>query len=277
MFDIRKVDIDRLNSMTKYPSILTYHELGNGGVLNDAVLTPFPANNTLYGTEKVDGTNTRLVFTPDNHVIVGSREDFLWESKDLIGNPTLGIMDYFRSIVPRLINEAFSLRAIYTTNNTFNVNDAFPMMTIYGELYGKNIGAAAKHYTSGGMVGFRVFDVVLQDNHEEILSWDRKKISSWRQHGGQNFLDRDAVSLIAHNAVFDTVPHQFEINSNDLPTSLAETYEFLKQYERTKAMLDREPGRQGVGRSEGIVLRTKDRKTIAKLRFEDYERKRRQG
>lgn len=271
MFDIRKTDIDRLNSMTKYPSILTYHELGERGVLNDVVLTPFPANTTLYGTEKVDGTNARLVFTPDNHVIVGSREDFLWESKDLIGNPAMGIVDYFRTVVPRLINEAFSLRAI----NTFNANDAFPMMTVYGELYGKSIGSAAKNYTSTGMVGFRVFDVVLQYNHEEILSWDRQKISLWRENGGQNFIDLDKASLIAHNAVFDTVPHQFEMNSNDLPTSLAETYEFLKQYERTQAMLDREPGRQGVGRSEGIVIKTKDRKTIAKLRFEDYERKRR--
>lgn len=271
MFNIRNTDLDRLNSMTKYPSILTYHELGERGVLNDAVLTPFPANTTLYGTEKVDGTNARIVFTPDNYAIVGSREDFLWESRDLIGNPSMGIVEYFRPVVARLLADTFRLQL------EFNADDAFPMLTIYGELYGKNIGAAAKNYTATGSIGFRVFDIVVQNNYEEVLSWDRQKISLWRENGGQNFLDRDKVALIAHNAGFDTVPHHFEMNSNDLPTSLADTYEFLKRFERTTATIDRDPGRQGVGRAEGIVIRTKDRKTIAKLRFEDYERKRKPG
>lgn len=258
MFDTRKIDINRLNSMTKYPSILTYHELGERGVLNDVVLTPFPTNSVLYGTEKVDGTNARLIFTPDKHVIVGSREDLLWESRDLIGNPAMGIMEYFRPIVPRLMTQPF------------NPNDS--LMVIYGELYGKNIGAAAKHYTNSGKIGFRVFDVMVQDNYEEVLSWEREKISAWRENGGQNFLDRDAASVVAHNAVFDMVPHQFEMNSNELPTGLADTYEFLKRYKETKASL--EYPQVTNGRSEGVVIRTKDRKTIAKLRFEDYERKR---
>jgi len=262
MFDIHKTDIDRLNSMTKYPSILTYHELGERGVLNDSVLTPFPADTTLYGTEKVDGTNARLVFTPDNHVLVGSREDFLWESKDLIGNPAMGIVAYFRSVVPRLLADLFATP--YSLLPT-------SIMTIYGELYGKSIGAASKQYTNTGKVGFRVFDVVIQDDYEEILSWERDKISAWREKGGQKFIDRDSASLVAHNAVFDVVPHQFAMNSNDLPTSLEDTYEFLKRYEETKANLEYPSFK---GRSEGIVIKTKDRKTIAKLRFEDYERKR---
>jgi hypothetical protein len=28
-FDIRQIDLGKLNSMTKYPSILTYHALGD--------------------------------------------------------------------------------------------------------------------------------------------------------------------------------------------------------------------------------------------------------
>lgn len=80
-FDIRQVDLGKLNSMTKYPSILTYHALGDKGVLQDAVQIPF--ERRIIGTEKVDGTNTRLVFCPDQSVIVGSREDLLWERRDL--------------------------------------------------------------------------------------------------------------------------------------------------------------------------------------------------
>lgn len=69
-FDVRRVDLAKLNSMTKYPSILTYHALGDKGVLQDAVQIPF--SGRIVGTEKVDGTNTRLIFCPDGAVIVGT-------------------------------------------------------------------------------------------------------------------------------------------------------------------------------------------------------------
>lgn len=266
MFNIHNTDLDRLNSMTKYPSILTYHKLGEKGVLDDVVLSSFPAKTMLYGTEKVDGTNVRIVFTPNNHVIVGSREDFLWESKDLIGNPAMGIVEYFRPVVARLLADNFYSKFVATTK------DISPMLIIYGELYGKNIGAAAKNYTVNNSLNFRVFDVVLQNNYQEILSWDRQKISLWRENGGQNFLDCDKIALCAHNAVFETVPHQFEMNSDDLPKSLTDTYEFLQKFVQTKATIDAFP--KNTGKAEGIVIRTKNRDAIAKLRFEDYERKR---
>ena len=44
-FDIRQIDLGKLNSMTKYPSILTYHALGDKGVLQDAVQIPFVASS----------------------------------------------------------------------------------------------------------------------------------------------------------------------------------------------------------------------------------------
>ena len=56
-FDIRRVDLGKLNSMTKYPSILTYHNLGDKGILQETVQIPFEGR--VIGTEKVDGTNTR--------------------------------------------------------------------------------------------------------------------------------------------------------------------------------------------------------------------------
>ena len=62
-FDIRQTDLGKLNSMTKYPSILTYHTLGDKGVLRETVQVPFAGR--VLGTEKVDGTNCRLIFCPD--------------------------------------------------------------------------------------------------------------------------------------------------------------------------------------------------------------------
>src|SRR5438477_10408042 len=96
-FDIRRVDLGKLNSMTKYPSILTYHCLGEKGVLQDKVQIPFEGR--VIGTEKVDGTNTRLIFCPDQSVVVGSREDLLWERRDLIGNPAMGIVENVKDTV----------------------------------------------------------------------------------------------------------------------------------------------------------------------------------
>jgi hypothetical protein len=61
--DIGQVDLDKLNSMTKYPSILTYHALGDKGVLQETVQIPFEGR--IIGTEKVDGTNARLIFCLD--------------------------------------------------------------------------------------------------------------------------------------------------------------------------------------------------------------------
>jgi hypothetical protein len=50
----------------------------------------------------VDGTNCRLVFGPNGSALVGSREDLLWERRDLIGNPAMGIVEAVRDAVQRL-------------------------------------------------------------------------------------------------------------------------------------------------------------------------------
>ena len=102
-FDIRQIDLGKLNSMTKYPSILTYHNLGDKGILQETVQIPFQGR--VIGTEKVDGTNTRMIFCPDQSVVVGSREDLLWERRDLIGNPAMGIVEAVKETVHSLFEK----------------------------------------------------------------------------------------------------------------------------------------------------------------------------
>ena len=57
-FNVRTVDLGRLNSITKYPSIPTYHPMGDRGELRDG---PLPFRGTVIATEKVDGTNSRVI------------------------------------------------------------------------------------------------------------------------------------------------------------------------------------------------------------------------
>src|SRR5580698_2991773 len=141
-FDIRQIDLGKLNSMTKYPSILTYHALGDKGVLQEVVQIPFEGR--IIGTEKVDGTNARLIFCPDQSVLVGSREDLLWERRDLIGNPAMGIVEAVKDSVQRLFETLCGPERI---------------AVYFLEVFGKNIGGGARNYSKQGKVAFRLFDV----------------------------------------------------------------------------------------------------------------------
>ena len=54
--NLKDMDLRKLNSITKYPSIPTYHKIGEKGVLEDEVVS-FGSDKIIL-TEKVDGTNT---------------------------------------------------------------------------------------------------------------------------------------------------------------------------------------------------------------------------
>jgi hypothetical protein len=258
MFDIRRVDLGKLNSLTKYPSILTYHALGDKGVLQEAVQVPFTGR--VIGTEKVDGTNTRLIFCPDGAALVGSREDLLWERRDLIGNPAMGIVEAVKDTVQRLVERLCGPKRV---------------AVYFLEVYGKNIGGGARNYTRQGKVAFRLFDVVFIEDYEELLAWPAERIAHWRDQGGQRYVDASLLPELARDAGFETVPALFDLDAARLPISLEDTQRFLLGFERSRCTLD--DGADGV--PEGVVVRRPDRKAIAKIRREDYERtlKRRQG
>ncbi|MBY0524418.1 MAG: RNA ligase family protein [Gemmataceae bacterium] len=251
MFDIRRVDLGKLNSLTKSPLILTYHTLGDKGVLQDKVQIPFTGR--VIGTEKVDGTNTRLIFCPDGSALVGSREDLLWERRDLIGNPAMGIVEAVKDTVQRLFETLCGPERI---------------AVYFLEVYGRHIGSGAKNYTRDGKVGFRLFDVVVIDNFEEVLAWPAEQIAHWRDNGGQNYVDADRLVGLAKDGGFEPVPALFDLDAAHLPTSLEDTQRFLLDFERSRCTLDE--GADGV--PEGVVVRSPDRKSIAKIRREDYER-----
>lgn len=273
--DIRNpVHFSKLNSITKYPSIMTYHVLGDKGVLKDELVKPFPNDTQLIATEKIDGTNVRILFAAD-FTIFGSREEFLWEVHDLIGNPNMGIVDFFKPnfghVHPRFDISHDTWRIL---NHT--IKDSSSLIVLYGELYGHKIGAAAKNYTQRQEKNFRLFDVATFDNVDQLMEWDNDKISSWRESGGQNFRSRDDLKLIGEKTGFDLAPVLFESNSNDMPTDLGGTYQMMLNYKKTRVRIDAEEQDNNNNHSEGIVIRTPNRSHISKLRFEDYQKKARQ-
>ncbi|MFI1995503.1 RNA ligase family protein [Actinoplanes sp. NPDC020271] len=248
-FDMRTADLKALNSLTKYPSIPTFHELDprNGGLTE--TVTPFAG--PVIGTEKVDGSNARIVVLPDGNYLLGSREELLYARGDLIGNPSQGIVASLRDVADALPGRRLPV-------DTLRV--------YFLELYGGRIGAQAKQYSTRGNVGWRLFDVAEVGELTERLTWPAQRIAAWRDGGGQTWATEDELQAVT---VFDLTPRLFTIDGSELPADVAGMHAFLgERLPGTLVALDE----SGQGRPEGIVLRTPDRSVIAKARFQDYER-----
>jgi hypothetical protein len=248
-FDVRTADLAAVNSLTKYPSIPTYHTLdaSNGGLLDTAIAFTGP----VIGTEKIDGSNARIVSLPDGTYLIGSREELLYAKGDLIGNPSQGIVAELRAVADKLDPVDDGIRVHYF------------------EVFGGKVTGASKQYTGSRQVGHRLFDVVVQADYEELLARPAADISLWRENGGQHYLTEDELQAQAAHDGLDVTPRLFTVDPGEMPQDILKTREFLAEHlPATISALD--DGAEG--KPEGIVLRTADRSVIAKARYQDYDR-----
>lgn len=267
---ISEFGLQRINTFTKYPSILTYHDLGDKGTLVNSLVEgkDFSNKDHVYITEKINGTNSRVVAITDSYgvvrdYIIGSREDLLYAFQDRIINTTLGIVNTVNPFADRLVNCAekrLEPDSIYC---------------IYGETFGGAINGG-KQYTSKRTYGFRLFDfwTMPLNSAVDVLSLKIDAISSWREHGGQPYKPVHAL-LDFCNGFCDHVPYLKQCSGDEIPTDMPQVYEWLSQFAQTKAVLDEDY--QGDGRAEGVVVRTENRDLIRKLRFEEYEKTKKRG
>lgn len=244
--------LSQVNSITKYPSIPTYHKIGERGVLSPVIQTPHNGQE-LWGTEKVDGTNSRIISLPNGlGWIIGSREELLWYSGDMIPNPQMGIVAATRRLMTQVVCP----------------HDG-SMTVVYLETYGGNIGQNAKQYTKDREgFGCRVFDVAVFTAAEiEELPVDLDRISFWREHVAKPFLN---YAKMIEQCIAWNLPIVPAIGlPGPIPAGLEDTHNWLKAaIPESRCKLDG----TAAGKPEGLVVRTTDRSIIAKLRFEDYER-----
>lgn len=250
-FDLRAIDLVALNSMTKFPPIATHHELDpkNGGLLERPVVYP----GEVVATEKIDGTNGRLIMTPDGNYVIGSREELLYARGDLIGNPALGIAAALKPIGERLAARA--------PDGAIRV--------YYMEVFGGKITGASKQYTSTAAVATRLFDCVEMADYAAILVRTPADIALWREAAGQRFLGEAELATRAAEDGLSLAPRLFTMRGDELPTGIEAMSVFLRErLLRTTVALDEAAG----GRPEGLVLRAPDRSVISKARIEDYDR-----
>ena len=252
MINLREIDLNKLNSMTKYPSIPTYHTLSpKDGCLEEPVVE-FP-KSTVYATEKLDGTNSRVILMPDDKFLIGSRKEFLCYGDDIIYNQSLGIVDIMRDTA-----EKISLKR--------DVHEY--IMVFFFESYGKGINSKAYSTKS---TSHRMFDIafISEDQFKDMIEWPIEKISAWRENGGQSFFSIDKQRDIAKVIGIETVPDVLEIGADFMPKTLEDALKFLEDnIPSTQAAIDD----SGKGDPEGLVFRSSDRKVIAKARYEDYKK-----
>ncbi|MFE3558403.1 RNA ligase family protein [Streptomyces sp. NPDC059193] len=246
---MRSISLESLNSATKYPSILTFHERGPRGTLTETVVEAFEED--VLATEKVDGANARIIAFSNGDYIIGSREHLLYARGDLIANPKDGLVEALRPVADSL----------WTTGG-----GGTQALVLYLEVYGGKIGRNAGQYTGQGQVGFRMFDAATVSG--EILARTLAEVATWREQHGQQFFTEGELQDLASEEGIELTPRLGTFRASEVPTGIEEMHAFLtSRIPATNVALDSEAGR----RPEGLVLRTHDRKVIAKARLADYE------
>ncbi len=251
---------DKINSFTKYPSILTYHHLGiKGGLKDELIDGGFPDSQTLEITEKVDGTNGRLVFFNGDYLI-GQRERFEYARGDRVINSE--VVDPIKQALRSYIDYG---------------DDMFTV--IYGEVYGHRIQDGSKIYCAdnNNQRKCRVFDVwqmAIDDVDKYLSDASNQQITFDREHNIQPWFSTEKLDEFCKEYDIDRTPIWMTIYSNDMPRGAVETKSWIEDnFKESHAIIGNGTGsNQKFARAEGIVVRTQDRSVIRKLRFEDYHK-----
>lgn len=246
------MDFRTLNSATKYPSILAYHQPQpeHRGKLEATPCVDFRGREVIL-TEKVDGTNGRMIILPGGDWFIGSREDLITARGDRVPNQGPVNLAMARALVPAAEQAAAAW-------------DGKDALVIWAEVYGAATAAGWQNYsTDKHTVGARIFDVALVDPH--ILTQTPAAAAAWRDAGGQQFAPLD----LKMDLPLERVPQLGVVNGNDIPTDIEGAHAWLTSVlTETQVRLDG----TGKGQAEGIVIRTAGRDRIAKLRHPDYQK-----
>lgn len=259
---IEKYTLRKINSMTKYPSIETYHTIDRGKLLPELTNGEefiVSEDNPLLMTEKIDGTNSRIVVYKGDWLI-GGREEFLSSKGDRVYVTDHSVVDTVRETADRIAEQ---------------LKDREELFVFFGEVYGGRVGSQAKNYSNNrDVTDFRVFDVIEMPPEmiHEVLNLELSKIATWRDtQKKQPFLNCLDEGILTVDLKLETV---VTLNSMGMydgdcpPLGIEETYQWLLRFEKTKCGIDN----NDEGKSEGVIVRNFDRSLIRKIRFEDYEK-----
>ncbi len=239
MYDLRDREfLGKLNSATKYPETPTYHTMDKkSGLLEEHEVIDF-TDNKVQVTEKLDGTNGRIVVLPGSPAergvvhdpaqwVIGSREELLSCSHDIMINPLLGIVDALNKTAWDLAEHHY--------------NEDIPGVRVYFfEVFGGNVGSNSRQYTKDKeQFGHRLFDVIefSPELFEETMSRDREAIAGWRNRGNQPFMGWDDFLRVTQETNVQRVPIlTARMDGGLLPRTFGESVKFLTDCKSTAKM-----------------------------------------
>lgn len=137
--------------MNKYPKIETLFKRDEKFKVTDEIRLPeFENIKKWLITEKIDGTNIRIIYTPDDKLLIRGRTD--------------------KASIPTFLLE--ELQNIFTTEKVKAIlnNPIEQGLCLYGEGYGAKIQKGGGNYNKGN--SFRLFDVWIDGCW---LEWDKVK------------------------------------------------------------------------------------------------------
>lgn len=255
-FSLRKLNrhqLSVLDSATKYPSIPTYHKIGDKGLMSGEPTVQF--RDRVIVTEKIDGTNVRIIITA-NDFIIGSRAELLSARNDFIYPAKHGIVETMRPVA-----EALSCRH-YAPND---------IIIVYFEYFGGDVGKAARQYSTEDMCGYRIIDVAFIGHDAFRRLRNPEDAASWRDNGGQIFADEEELIQFSHTTGIKLTPRMNIVPAGWLPPDVIGMHDVLQSYThttRSAVTLDN----NAYGSIEGFVIRSFNRNAIAKARVRDYRR-----
>lgn len=262
MFKTEELDLKKFNILTKYPSIYTRHKLDNRGNSTSEVEVNTEPDTDYYLTEKIDGTNSRIIILPDKRYLIGSREELLTADGDLIYNTNLGIVDTLRPYLAKIKNNLSHLEH----------PESDIAFVIYGETFGGNTHKNSVAYsTNQKTLGFRMFDAqrIKIDLLHELLKKDEPRIATWREHNNQDWLTVKELQTLGSLLDIPVVPYVGVVKGKDIPTDPYQIEAWLNDnLPETKVKLDD----TGKGYIEGLIARTATRFSILKIRHDNYKR-----
>ena len=251
MYDAIRQFLPTINSLTKFPSIPTYHDLQKDGTLGPDHVQ-FPLEQQVHVTEKINGVNARIIQFPGGPWIIGSREDLLTARGDLIRPVAHSIPEQLIPVAQRIAMHFGSTIRVY-----------------YFEVHGRDTVKAGAHYGAG----WRLIDVCHINDAHSRMTWSPQEAAEQR-HAIQEWMPWDDVILHAGAMQLPLVPALATMLGRDLPQSVTLTHIWLNQIAANTTLMPHLGGAIGspAGPAEGVVLRLADGSLRAKVRHNNYQR-----
>lgn len=259
-------DLLNLNSITKYPSIPTYHKVSGRHILDDNAETQL-GHDIYHITEKLDGINIRIIVKPGEDFFIGTRQELVYANGDRIYNDRLGIIKTVKHIGHQLMQ---------LDKSAFEDNTCY--VVVYGELIGGKVHKNSKQYTKDKeTLSFMAFDMAMLDDeylYESDLQLDLgpDARSAFREANYRKrcFVQQHVMMDACYQLGIGVVPNKGTVLKDNMPSTVAESKKWL--IDRTKfgtmALLDG----TGEGNAEGLIISDPRNQEAFKLRVQDYRR-----